>query len=263
MQKVAATLLEFASLGTAAALRRSGCPSFVAPGGPLLAASALLLGGCIGVSAPPPHGTGAIIPKCTGPAVPAPDGLIDDFEDGNTRVAQIEGRGGYWFKSTDPAGSFFGPADLGPVEGGRNGGLVLHPVGKTVPPSDEAWGAILGGNFSSEGLYDASKYSGISFWAKVGENSTRSIRVEVGDVNTHENGGVCTQCWNHFGADLTFTPEWKQYVLLFRSLRQEQGWGDPRPPNIDPSQLYSIGFKIKPGNTFEFWLDDVEFVTCR
>src|SRR5690606_19124504 len=77
----------------------------------------LLAGGCIGVTAKPPPGAGAPIKKCSGDPFDAPDGLIDDFEDGNTVIAAVAGREGYWFKSADAGGSFFGPEDIGPVPG--------------------------------------------------------------------------------------------------------------------------------------------------
>lgn len=223
---------------------------------------------CIGVSAKPPQGAGAPIKKCIVGAAPAEDGLIDDFEDGNTAIANVGGRSGYWFKSADPGGSYFGPEDIGPVEGSRPGGdgmLVLHPSGATASgdPS-EVWGAILGASLSQEGKgYDASRYVGISFWAKVAEGSTSKIRFEVADGNTHPDGEVCTDCWNHFGRDMTFSTEWEKYTVLFRSMQQQGGWGDPNPPNIDPSSLHSINWKIQPGSgQFEFYLDDVRFLSC-
>jgi len=225
-----------------------------------------LTSSCIGVTAKPPPGAGAPIKKCSSDPFDAPDGLLDDFEDGNTVIAPVAGREGYWFKSADSGGSFFGPEDIGPIPESRDGSLAIHPSGQTgTGDPTEVWGAIFGASLSQAGKpYDASRYVGVSFWAKVSEKSTRGIRFELADGNTHPEGGVCTTgCWNHFGRDLNFTTEWKQYTVMFRSMAQEDGWGDPRPGNLDPSKLHSMGFKIKPGRPFDFLLDDIKFVTCE
>lgn len=225
----------------------------------------LLAGGCIGVTAKPPPGAGAPIKKCSADPIDAEDGLIDDFEDGNTVIAPVAGREGYWFKSADSGGSFFGPEDIGPIPESRDGSLAIHPSGKTGTGDPTAvWGAIFGASLAQAGKpLDASRYVGVSFWAKVTEESTRGIRFELADGNTHPEGGVCTTCWNHFGRDLNFTTEWKKYTVMFRSMAQEDGWGDPRPGNLDPSKLHSMGFKIKPGRPFDFMLDDIKFLTCE
>jgi hypothetical protein len=224
--------------------------------------------GCIGVSAPPPKHGGAHIKKCADAPFPAETGMIDDFEDENTAVMNHHGRSGYWFKSADAGGSFFGPDDLGPIEGdpvGRPGSFIIHAIGQTGTGDPETvWGAQLGATLNSGGgTYDGSQYVGISFWAKSAEGKSSSVRFEVADANTHPDGGICTTCWNHFGTTLSLTTEWKQYVIPFRQLSQEEGWGDPRPPNVDPSRLVAVNWKIKPGNTFEFWLDDVQFLDCE
>lgn len=193
----------------------------------------------------------------------AANGLIDDFEDGDTRLMQLEGRGGYWWKAHDDNGSTIGPDDSTPVPEGVNGSLALHMKGQTS--SDEgAWGVNFGANFSDQSgqTYDASKYAGIAFKARVSEDSTTRIRFKVSDVNTHKDTGVCTDCWNHFGKDLSLTPEWQQYVVLFDELRQAPGWGDPRPPSVIPAKLYGIDFSIGKSAVFEIWVDEVTFVEC-
>ncbi len=231
---------------------------------PAAALGATALGACIGVSATQPGAAAAALRYCPGAVVPAPEGLIDDFEDGDNKTAAVAGRGGYWWKSTDSAGSFFGPEDWGPIAAGPGGSLALHPMGETVlGDPTEAWGAQIGGNFVGAGFYDASAYVGIAFKAKVGPKSTKTFRVEVADVNTHPSGEVCDSCWNHFGKYVTFTTEWQEYQVLFSELRQEEGWGNPRPKSVTPAQIYSLNWKIRPGSTFEFFIDDIQFLTCQ
>jgi len=81
-------------------------------------------------------------------------------------------------------------------------------------------------------------------------------------VNTHPDGGICKTCWNHFGQDLSLTPEWKPYTVLFTGARQEEGWGAPRPTALSPDKLITINWTIGPGQTYDMWFDDVTFLEC-
>jgi hypothetical protein len=230
--------------------------------------------GCIGVSRSQGAGTEASQPAsqfkaheslkvCKNGVRLAANGLIDDFDDGNTQMMTIEGRDGYWWKAKDPNGSTIGPDDSTPVEQGVNGSLALYVTGQTSS-EEGAWGVNFGANFTSDkSLYDASKYAGLVFKTKVGPNSPKKVRFKIGDVNTHADPGKCASCWNHFGKDLTLTEEWQQYTILFSEIRQQPGWGDPRPPSVTPSGLYSFDISIGPSATFEVWIDDVEFVECK
>ncbi len=194
---------------------------------------------------------------------PAADGVIDDFEDGNTQVSQVGSRDGYWFSSKDPSGSTIEPSPLAPADEGAGGSKKsMRVFGKTAGSSD-AWGAMLGSNFlgGNKALYDGSKFVGISFKAKVGPKSTKKFRFKVGDVNTHPDGGVCKSCWNHFGKDMTFTNDWQEYKIPFAEMKQEAGWGD-RKPAIDATQLLSINWSVKGGGDYDLWIDDVQFFEC-
>jgi hypothetical protein len=218
---------------------------------------------CVGVSAQPKGGSAAsTLVNCPGEVGPAADGIIDDFEDGNTRITQVGERDGYWWKSADEESSV-GPDDFKPVPGGVGSSkLALHALGQ-VSSAGEAF-ALFGANIGSGGkTYDASKYAGVSFRAKVSPGSGTSVRFQVGDVNTHPDLKVCTNCWNHFGRDMALTTEWKEYTVLFTTMRQAEGWGAPRPPSITPDQIYSVGFSFSPGSKFDIWVDDLQFVECK
>ena len=226
--------------------------------------------GCIGVSQTRASG-GALgaadVQTCRLGTRPAVDGLIDDFEDENTQLTTIAGRDGYWWTKHDEHGSTIGPDPFIPSEGGADGsGLALRATGKTaIGEPVTCWGAGFGVNFLSrqDAVYDASKYVGISFKAKVGENATRQIRFAIGDVNTHPNAGVCKGCWNHFGKELTATNQWKEFRVIFSEVQQQAGWGDPRPASLTPSKLVSIDWSITGGQVFDLWVDDVQFLVCK
>jgi hypothetical protein len=200
---------------------------------------------------------------CKAGTKPADDGLMDDFEDGDRQLMKVAGREGYWWKHADPNGSKFSPDELTLEDAGAGStGKALHAAGQTAS-TDGAYGVRVGVNFTAGGLYDASTYVGISFKAKVDANATKSLRFEIGDVNTHKDAGVCVDCWNHFGKDLQLTTEWKEYVILFADVTQQAGWGKPRPPSVSPDKLYAIDWSIGPGAIFGLWLDDVQLLTCK
>src|SRR4051812_10063321 len=240
---------------------------------PLLVVASLSLaltgaGGCIGVSAKPAGGVavpGSIsaVKRCRA-VRPADDGAIDDLEDPNNQITKSGGRDGYWWSAADPKGSTIEMQTTEPGAGGSE--LAMHISGTTVPgkPEEDAWGVQLGVNFVSQGMfYDASKYAGIAFKAKVAPNSTRKARFKIADINTHKDAGICTACWNHFGKDLTMTTEWKEYQVTFAAADQEPGWGDPRPAAITPSKLIALNWQVGPGQSYDIWIDDVTFLDCQ
>lgn len=228
---------------------------------PILAAG--LLAGCIDTArvatCPVPAGTPAL-QRCASGTRPSEDGLIDDFEDGDNQLSKVADRSGYWFTSHDPAGSSIDPTPFKISDGGAGSAKALHVNGHTSSDTG-AWGALFGANFVGEGVYDASKYAGISFKAKIGPSATKKVRFKVADINTHPDGGVCKDCWNHFGKDLQLTTEWTEYKVTFAEMTQEAGWGQ-QFPTITPSKLIAVNWSIGPGQAFDIWVDDVQFFDC-
>lgn len=219
---------------------------------------------CVDASGAPAGATGSAASalKTCGSPTATPDGLVEDFEDGNSQAVVLDGRDGYWWTHHDPNGSTIQPEKFAPEDGGANGqGKALHVHGSTAS-ADGAYGSSVGLNFSNSGLYDGSKYAGISFKAKVGPNSTKKVRFKIGDVNTHGQLGTCKNCWNHFGKDLELSTDWKEYRIMFADATQVPGWGDPRPKNVSPDKLASIDFSIDKGANFDLWVDDVQLLTC-
>jgi len=228
------------------------------------------ISGCIGVSQKKMTpgivgGRATDLRVCRAGTRPAEDGNLDDFEDDNNQVTLEGGRDGYWWTKKDEKGSTVEPDPFAPSEGGADGSeMSLRGFGKTSAAPD-AWGAGFGVNLvSNQGaFYDASRYVGISFKAKVGAGSTTTVRFKIGDVNTHQDAHVCRACWNHFGKDITLTNQWKEYKVLFTEARQEPYWGDPRPAAVTPSKLVSIDWSIGTGQSFDIWVDDIRFLECQ
>lgn len=259
MNRAASTTFAFVMLSMAGCTPAEKAP--IAPATPTAASSS---------AAGPVAATASASPQpCSGNVSAAADGLVDDFEDGNNRSAEVAGRGGWWYTAADNAGSSISPqGNFTPSDGGAGGSKkAAHVSGKTAA-EQAAWGAAFGvGLVQDNGRYDASKYAGVSFWAKVGESSGKTFRFKISDVNTHPAGNVCKEssggCWNHFGTELSLTTEWKEYTIRFADLRQEEGWGDPHPPSLSVGKLISIDWTVPRGQDFDLWVDDIKLVECK
>jgi endoglucanase len=208
--------------------------------------------------------------KTEGQLAACPGGHLDDGEDGNNQILVTGGRGGYWYTYADKAGSTIVPpaGDTGGTfsmsEGGAQGSAMAARMQGKIGRGNIVYVGMGFSFVDPKGPYDASKYQGISFFAKVGEKSTTSVRVKVPDVNTDKDGKVCTECYNDFGADLNLTRTWKRYVLPFASMSQLAGWGAPHTPVIEARKLYGIQWQVaSPGAAYDVWIDDPELVGCR
>lgn len=198
-----------------------------------------------------------------------PSAVISDGEANNNQVNVQEGRGGYWYTFVDKAGSTVTPAagEQGGIfemtPGGANGSkFAAHMKGKL------GGGGVLfagmGLNFTDpKGPYDASRYQGISFFAKKAPGSSGSVRLKLPDSDTDPDGKVCTECYNDFGTDLELTDEWQRYTVPFNRMRQMQGWGSPIVASIKPNAIYGVQFQVnQPGASFDIWVDDLAFTGC-
>jgi endoglucanase len=212
---------------------------------------------------PDPVPQSAVAKSCPGSTRHAEDGLIDDLEDGDSRIASAGGRTGYWWVAkadhalvTIPAGAF--ASSDGGVEGSKK---AARFVGKT--DSRDPWGAAVGVNFLESGaLYDASKYAGVAFRIRASRPNV-SVRVKLPDVSSLPEGGLCvTACWNSFGKDLVAGPEWQNVVVTWGELSQEPNWGDPRPPAISVGKIKDIEWAVSKGVEFDLVVDDIHFIEC-
>jgi len=203
-----------------------------------------------------------------GRACPKDVGLISDGETNSNQIADIQGRGGYWYTFLDDAGSTVVP------EAGKNGGtfqmtpggadgskFAAHMSGKVGGGGTVYAG--MGLNFvDPKGTYDASKYKGIRFKAKIGPGSTGNVRLKVPDNQTDPEGKICKECFNDFGLDLPLTEQWQEFTIPFTSMKQIKSWGS-KFGGINPQQLYGMQWQVnEPGATFDVWIDDIAFTGC-
>ncbi len=198
-------------------------------------------------------------PKPEGADVSGPPVMIEDFEDGDQNILAEEGRGGAWYTLTD------GTA-------GENSGLLIVDGGATA--SQKAgfisasgytwWGGGFGFPFTPGGdarePYDGSAYNGIRFFAKA--DQPMDLIVAVLDGNTTEQGGVCSQCNDHFRTSFFIETEWKEYAVSWVELSQ-MGWGAPQRNSLNPSALYGVQFQWGANVSIGLFLDDIAFATVK
>jgi endoglucanase len=196
-----------------------------------------------------------------------PGYAIDDAEDNNNQLLLDRGRNGYWYTFVDKLGSSITPPIqsafiISPVGAGGSG-HAARMMGKIASAGQPLFAGMGFSFLDPKAPYDASRYTGISFYAKVGAGSTASVRLKVPDVDTDPEGKTCTECFNDFGADLVLTDQWKKYAVSFAAMTEMQGWGAPRPASINKAKLFGIQWQIaEPGVSYDVWVDDVQFTGC-
>lgn len=192
--------------------------------------------------------------------------LIEDAENGDSRIIFQQGRGGFLYTFADEDGSDIFPAPAlkgGQFRASRGGAnhsqCALNFRGQLVAGPEVFAG--LGLDLTApRAAYDASRYLGVAFVARHGAGTASRVRVLLLDTNTDPAGGSCAECYNHFGLDLDLTSEWQSYELPFELFQQMPGWGWPRPPRVDNRRLLGLTFLVTdPGRSYDVWIDDLRF----
>jgi len=252
-----APLLHTLALVGALAAAVSGCSGDCATGGK----------GAGGAGGATPGVVAAI--GCSDPEPGVVD-YLDDMEDGNATILGRDGRIGDWYTFHDATAGTLNP-DMGakpvmePIVGGRCGASTkaMRVTGSGFTDYGAGFGFTLK-YVGKETPYDATRFSGITFWARVGETSVTQIQLGIGDQWSRPDGGHCTieagpmTCYDNFGSLLTFTPTWQRYTLRFGQT-QQRNFGLPRAA-LDTTALMAVEFGIPPGApVFDIWVDDIAF----
>jgi len=190
---------------------------------------------------------------------------IEDAEDRNDQILVRGGRGGYIYTYIDKAGSSIEPTESSfrMERGGAQGSKYAIRIHGKLAPSGETYAGV-GLDFRNPRRpYNASKYKGVAFAARVAPGSTTHVRFKMPDVNTDQDAKVCTECFNDFGIGVELSEEWTRYEVPFAELKQESGWGNPRPPSVTAEKLMSLQWQVSaPGSSFDIWIDDITFTGC-
>jgi hypothetical protein len=186
------------------------------------------------------------------------DAMIDDFEDGDSRLLKLDKRAGSWVTfgdGTAPQLPRLGVAfDANRIPGGRGASQFgLHASGGTF----KQWGTVLSAELTPRRCYDASAYAGISFWAR-GKARLR-VGVKMTQVVAEDFGGSCLKdCFDGHGTERALTHDWQHYEVRWEELTQK-GFGPPLP--FDPHSLMAVEFAMPAhAPAFDYWLDDVSFL---
>ncbi|MDC0677680.1 carbohydrate binding domain-containing protein [Sorangium atrum] len=197
--------------------------------------------------------------------------MIDDMEDNDNAILAKGGRVGYWYTFNDgsegatqtpppdPEGTGEEPFTMTALEPARSQSTY---AARSWGEGFETWGAGFGFDLNSpegaKAAYDASAYTGITFWAKLGPGSGTSVTVLISDPGTDPTGGSCSEC-DAWQKSLAVTEEWQQFTIPFADLKQG-GWGDPAGTDqIDATKLYAIQFQIGIAPKFDLYIDDLGF----
>jgi len=159
------------------------------------------------------------------------------------------------------------------VAGGANGtGMSARIWGTLNNKGDNSYPAFsLQGQLRDSGYFDASAFNGIRFYYKcpvTDQAKERRFKIPIAGTLPTSGGGTCTDnCYNHFGADLSVTPDWTLKSYSFSDMKRLPGWGSPVSPPDFVDHLSKVVFlQWDHGNgndagsfNIDFWVDEVEF----
>jgi hypothetical protein len=233
-------------------------------GGAIPLGGSSVVGGRGGTASTGGAGGTAATTSCPGLALN--EEMIDDMNDGDRFIPQVNGRAGAWKDEGDatPSSTMFpDPTGLFTM---TNTGDACRKYAAYV-----YGGPFVDGNpvfyFGIGGPYDASKYDGISFLAKIDSGSASGLRVVFPDKDTQPDGGLCqasvpgNSCWDHYGKKIDITTTWTRYQVSFNELTQI-GWGRAGA-GFDRSTIYEVRFQLPSNAKFAVWIDDVALVIGR
>lgn len=182
--------------------------------------------------------------------------VVSSLENGEVNKPG-NGDGGYWFSLGTPTDEKPPIRVIEQRDAPGAGTRVLEAKGQDI---EEIGPRILFSLASGPRHFDASGYKGFQFWVK--GNLGRRMRIVVNTAYTApvSRGGLCTgeayECNNIYHSRFDLSPDWKLVRVPFARFEQD---GFPNDGPLDPGILKEVGFSIRPGSAFEFWVDDFGF----
>jgi hypothetical protein len=185
-----------------------------------------------------------------------PADILDDFEDGNVLLPNdpvLGGRVGQWYAFFDMSTTGTLTSQVVNIDrGASKKGFETAGKGFTI------WGSGVGVDFApNKGIYDASAYDRLTFWARA--TTPLTLTVVFPDVDTAPEGHLCTTCDHHYLFPQPLGTTWQRYTIAFSSLNLEGGT-IPMPLGFKPEALISVQFRVAMGMTYDVFLDDIAFL---
>ena len=187
--------------------------------------------------------------------------LIDNLEDGDAAIMSVDSRVGFWLTNNDrtPAAQQNPPLGaFAPTTVSAHGG---NYSARTWGGGFASWAVLRAQLQISEAgqcRYDASRYTGISFWARSGSNFGTPIGVSVATSATvsSDYGGSCElDCFDYHFFHIVPTTSWVRYQAPWTALKQK-GWGTPAAFDSAGLMYVEFAFTDLP---FDFYVDDLSF----
>ena len=188
-------------------------------------------------------------------AAASPEAVIDDFEDGDLSLIKVAGRTGSWYPYPVSSPVAAGEASTKCAARGARAG---HFVATGDADLGANWNASMIDPFTSVIPYDASAWSGFSFWIAAGDTTGGATEMTVG-INTPgvvASEGFCTTCGDYHLTSVTLTRSWTRWSIRFDDLKQK-GFGVPPVPLLPRDRL--VNFIFWPKSPFDIWIDDFRF----
>ena len=202
--------------------------------------------------------------KCAADTVTvAADAVIDDFEDGNFTPPALgtPPRAGNWYPFSDGSGTI--NYDIATINRGASL-KSIHFTGKDFTGWGSGIGVDLAHGSGDKLTWDASAYTGITFWARANVAGTNTLQMTIAFPDIDTDGLVknrnCTTCDHHYLNTQTLTSGWQRFNIAFADLQTPESGTVPAPTMFKPGALASVQFRFNGGTTYDVYIDDLAFV---
>ena len=201
--------------------------------------------------------------------------LIDDLEDNDNVIQPIGNRTGYWYTFNDGTPGAVQVPDPATLFKPAAGGTTATPkyAATTSGPAFTSYGAGMGFDFNNTASkacpYDATAYSGITFYAKANTGNMTGMTLKVmlkipATTPVAQASGACaaaSKCEDHYALKPApvLTTAWTKYTITFASKAtfDQQGFG--AAATFDKSKIIAMQFQVAQDVKFNFSIDDIAF----
>jgi hypothetical protein len=150
----------------------------------------------------------------------------------------------------------------GPDKQNAYAAFGVDVMGRTADKKKQAW--------------DASKYTGVGFWAKCASDLPFAfMKIVDGNQDGDMPSATCSysdtpKCVQHGLKNAVITKDWTYYKLYFKEVLQDPNGGTFTPADFDPKKFVAFQVNINPfsprsgaasANKFDCYIDDVHFLS--